>query len=119
MTRQNARNGWSMPVSDDLAHRRASGRRRYNARRQLQAAARRDDLIRLWAIANDRGGLGLFEWGVRADMARQLGVHRSTVTRDLTRIFADWQTRPCPTCTTMVEERQWRELEAKGKWRSA
>jgi hypothetical protein len=119
MTRPYVRNGWSLPVSNDEAYRRASGRRRYNAHRQLQAAARRDHLIYLWSASLDDGGPGLFGWGVKAAMARELGVSRSTVTRDFQKIFSQWQTRPCPTCDHLVEEREWRELEAKGRRRNA
>jgi DNA invertase Pin-like site-specific DNA recombinase len=71
---------WSRPVTDDVAHRRAAGRRALNARRQFLAAKRRAEVVRLL------GQRGL-EWGVRAEIARTLGVHRSTVTRDIRQVF--------------------------------
>lgn len=61
----------------DSICRRAGGRRRYNAQRQHQAALRR---LRVGALMNQ---LGWFTHGVPAEVARQLGVSRSTVCRDL------------------------------------
>src|SRR5438132_11335174 len=55
---------------------RAGGRRRYNSVRQFNSTLRRAQVIEL---AKEHG-LGR---GARAQIARELGVHRSTITRDL------------------------------------
>ena len=66
---------WAQPVPTNEAHRRAGGRRRYNAERQAQAAARQARVLDLLEHYGMRRG-------VFARIARQLGVHRSTVLRD-------------------------------------
>ncbi len=56
--------------------RRAGGRRRYNKQRQIAAAWRRLLLLNhLQQYGYQRGTLAAF--------ARSMGVHRSTITRDL------------------------------------
>jgi hypothetical protein len=112
-----ARNTWSRATSDDEAHRRAAGRNRYNFHRRVGAHLRRQQVIELWGELNQRGGLGLYEHGAKAEIARQLGVNRSTITRDLQRIFAEWQTHPCPTCGSLVELSQLTRLEERGRVR--
>jgi IS30 family transposase len=67
---------WSDPTDPRNAARRAGGRRRYNATRQFLAAERRLKVARL---VHEYGN----DWGVRARIAQELGVHRSTVTRDI------------------------------------
>ena len=62
--------------SEEQAHRRAGGRRRHNAIRRLHAELRRVELVAL--VKQD--GLG---YGAQSRYARLLGVHRSTVSRDL------------------------------------
>jgi DNA-binding transcriptional ArsR family regulator len=79
--------GWSARVPDDEAYRRAGGRRRYNAVRQFRAELRLEKVGHLL-----RQGLS------RAEIARRLGVHPSTVSRDIRRMFAAGQVRRCPYC---------------------
>jgi DNA invertase Pin-like site-specific DNA recombinase len=93
---------WSNPVSNTEAHARAAGRRAYNSTRQFKAMMRTGEVVRL---LRERG----WSRGVQADIARELGVHRSTVTRDVKRaLFADQ--RPCPTCGKMLNDKRWDRL---------
>jgi len=71
------RSDWHKPTSDDEAKRRAGGRARYNAQRHTVALHRRiyGLLPMLNGYAPARGDL--------ADLARRLGVSRSTVCRDV------------------------------------
>jgi DNA invertase Pin-like site-specific DNA recombinase len=74
------------PLTQDEVHRRASGRRGYNARRAFAAAYRRHRLAQLLAA-------GI--WG-QGELARRLRVDRSTITRDLQKLKAE---RPaCALC---------------------
>jgi DNA invertase Pin-like site-specific DNA recombinase len=66
---------WSTWTTSQEAYRRASGRRRYNAERQAAAAARQ---IKVLVLLDQYGR----RKGVYAKIARELGVHRSTVLRD-------------------------------------
>lgn len=66
------RQQWKSPLSKLQAFKRASGRRRINARRSNLAGQRRLKLIELVKV-----GLP------NAEIARRLDVHRSTITRDL------------------------------------
>jgi hypothetical protein len=80
------------PVSWDEACRRASGRRHYNAVRQSKAEARRRTLVRMWRAMND-GPLRVWSkqfddpWmrvhGFQVAAAELLGVHPSTICRDV------------------------------------
>ena len=98
---------WSDPVSTYEANARAGGRNRYNCTRQWQALARRHTVIEL---VQDRG-LG---YGVRAQIARELGVSRSTITRDVNRILKLDGTN-CPTCWRWMKHKEWDLLrEARG-----
>lgn len=99
------------PTDPDTAARRAGGRRRYNA-------ARRDDaLLRRHLVAEMLGEYG-FERGAQSRMAEVLGVHRSTISRDL-----DWllegKRRPCQTCGTRLTPEQWKNTDRweKAQWR--
>ena len=93
---------WSNPVSNDEAHARAAGRRAYNSTRQFKAMMRTGQVVRL---LSERG----WRRGVQAEIARELGVNRSTVTRDVQRaLFA--HERPCPTCKQLVSDKQWDRL---------
>jgi DNA-binding CsgD family transcriptional regulator len=72
------KSSWGYPTSTTEAYRRASGRRAYNQFRQDQALLRPLEVYKLWALYG-------FHYGVKARIARELGIHRSTVTRDLRR----------------------------------
>jgi DNA invertase Pin-like site-specific DNA recombinase len=67
---------WSQSTSAEEAYRRAAGRRAHNLRRQLNASYRRAEVVRLLAL------YGL-KPGVRARIASELGVHPTTIGRDL------------------------------------
>ncbi len=80
---------WTTLVSSDEAARRAAGRRRINAERHRRAELRRDQVVRM---VIERGGL---EHGIRAAIARELGVSRSTISRDIAAtIYAPREPRP-------------------------
>ena len=85
---------WSMPVSPEEAARRAGGRRKYNRVRQAKAFWRRVEISRLMARR------GAFEPGYQAELARKLGVSRSTVCRDM-KALAAIRFR-CPECDAMT-----------------
>ena len=68
---------WTDPTSNSEAARRAGGRRRYNAMRQTRALARLEQVLNL-----KRAG-----WSQR-QIARALGVHPSTICRDLRHFLA-------------------------------
>jgi hypothetical protein len=88
---------WTTPTSPEAASRRAGARRHLNKLRQAKAAQRRLQVVRLLSIHR------MTQRGYRSRIAEALGVHRSTVTKDLQRIAAD--ARPCP-CCGMVRVRQ-------------
>jgi hypothetical protein len=73
------------PLSFDRICHRAGGRRHYNAVRQFRALARRLKVLEL----ADR--FGLFLRGAQARIARELGVHRSTVCRDLKVLLREYR----------------------------
>lgn len=75
-------NPWSEHRPADEVHRRAGGRRAYNRLRQIRAAERR---LRIAHRLIHAGGL---HHGLQANIARDLGVHRSTVCRDIAAIMA-------------------------------
>jgi hypothetical protein len=58
--------------------------------RRLRAEDRRQRLLELIL---EVGGLA---WGAQTQLARRLGVHQSTVSRDLKTLLA--RDPPCPTC---------------------
>ena len=79
---------WAAPVSDQEAARRAGGRRGYNARRGLVQTFRRLKVVRLFAQGKRPG-----------EIARELGVHPCTISRDLAALFAmARQGKRCPFC---------------------
>jgi hypothetical protein len=96
---------WSTPTTHAEMVARAGGRRSYNAQRHATAVARRIEVLRLF----HRYGPG---HGVQARIARELGVHRSTITRDW-QALAYPHERPCPTCSTMVSNKEWVALAAE------
>lgn len=63
-------------LTKEQAYRRAGGRQRYNQRRQEAASERRAEVSRLLDLYGRR------KRGVKARIARELGVSRATVTRD-------------------------------------
>ena len=82
-------NTWSQRISTADAYRRASGRRHYNAERQLNANLRRIELVPLL-------GKGL----TLEQMAIRLHTSTSTVFRDIKKILEPQQWS-CPTCHTL------------------
>lgn len=64
-------------LTKEQAYRRAGGRRRYNLKRQDEARTRRDEVSRLLDLYGSK------RRGTRARIARELGVSRATVTRDV------------------------------------
>jgi hypothetical protein len=74
-------------LSQDALERRASGRRHYNAVRQSNASFRRSQVAQRMAAGTTS----------RVALAARLGVHPSTISRDITALLG---ARPgaCPTC---------------------
>jgi hypothetical protein len=67
---------WSIKTDPKDAARRAGGRRHYNSVRQCQANVRRTKVVELLEVYG-------FLRGSQSAIAKELGVHRSTVCRDL------------------------------------
>jgi hypothetical protein len=76
------------------------GRARYNSMRRLRARLRQREVLQLLA----RWG---WKPGVQARIAAHLGVHRSTVTRDLHAIMPLY--RECPICHQLWPRDEWWE----------
>lgn len=74
---QYVHNSWSAHRPTHEVYRRAGGRRGYNRRRQLIATDRRVQIARRILRAG-----GLYH-GMGAQLARELGVDRSTISRDI------------------------------------
>ena len=112
-------NIWSATVGNDVAFRRASGRRSYNSLRQGRAWARQGVIIEQWckSTRNGYGGGRLFDWGGQAALARQLGVSRATISRDIKKIQDEIGQTQCPTCDGLVSNGRWRRLEQVGRVR--
>jgi hypothetical protein len=83
---------WSESTSSQEAWTRAGGRARYNAIRQLRATVRRHQVAELLQAA---GGISP---GVQARIAAKLGVHRSTISRDVRAILRGVPSPTCPCC---------------------
>ncbi len=83
------REAWSASTSTDEAHRRASGRRQYNAVRQFRAIVRRGEVAKLL----DQLG---YAHGVQVRIARRLGVSPATISRDVTALLTGGPR--CPRC---------------------
>jgi hypothetical protein len=91
----NNRSLWSTPTSWEEVCRRAAGRRHYNGVRRVLALARRREVARLLRVKG-----GLTTRGTQAAVARELGVSRSTISRDVAYLLR--QSRPCPCCGALV-----------------
>jgi hypothetical protein len=91
---------WSQPTTWAEVKKRAAGRYKYNALRQLRAAVRRRDVLTL---------LGEVGWtyGSQAAIARQLGVSEATISRDLAVILPLLQ--ECAACGGLTPRAWWRE----------
>lgn len=68
---------WGAPTDFDLVCRRAAGRRRYNAERRAEARERYKQVVEAVMSPNGR------KRGSQAQLARALGVSRSTICRDV------------------------------------
>jgi hypothetical protein len=77
---------WGAPVPFTEACRRAGGRRHYNAWRKIIVEYRRVQVSRLLR----RHGLA---HGAQAHIARALGVHPSTISRDVSALLREWRER--------------------------
>ncbi len=90
---------WTAATDFETVCLRANGRRHYNALRQFRALMRRSEIVRLAVTKN----ISLFEHGFQARLARELGVHRSTVNRDLWAMMREARSRDrCPLCGSRV-----------------
>ena len=89
---------WSAYVPDEVAHKRAGGRKHYNSCRQFMALHRRLQVSELLAQ------YGLLEHGVQARIARELKVSESTISRDIRALLHrhTW----CPRCGSWVPRDQ-------------
>lgn len=91
---------WTQPTSWEQVKKRAAGRYKYNALRQLRAAMRRREVLQLL------GEIG-WSYGSQAAIARQLGCSEATISRDLAKILPLMQ--ECATCGGLTPRAWWRE----------
>jgi hypothetical protein len=86
---------WSKPVSNSEAHRRAAGRRHYNAWRKFLAITRQNEVAKL-SLA-----------GIKpAEIARRLKVSRATICRDMATLRAGTLLSfICPCCRQFIDDR--------------
>lgn len=87
-------NNWSKPTSWEEVCRRSGGRKRYNALRSFRRDHRRKQVVDLL------GHYGMIDRGVYARIARELGVHRSVICRDVQ--FLLRHQPHCPMCGLLV-----------------
>ncbi len=81
-----------MSMTWEQVCRRAAGRRHYNSWRRVNAHDRRRRVFEYWRESKGRRG-----W--QAEAAVALGVHRSTITRDVAAMLAlVRREEPCPMC---------------------
>ena len=87
---------WSAWTSEEDGYRRAGGRRAYNAWRQSMALYRQMRLMEIVA----RNQLDLWKRnGTQKRLAHALGVSKSTISRDIKSILAEYKPgKPCPLC---------------------
>jgi hypothetical protein len=92
---------WSQLTSWEEVKKRAAGRYKYNKVRQVQAALRRREVLKL---------LGEIGWtyGSQAAIARQLGCSEATISRDLAVLLP--LVEECPT---------WHQFRPRAWWREA
>lgn len=74
---------WGEGIPTQQAYERASGRRHYNAIRRLNRELRRGEVAQLLSR------YGLLTWGVQTKIARQLGINKSTVCRDIAALLGN------------------------------
>jgi hypothetical protein len=89
-------NDWSAPTDWETVCRRNAGRRHYNNFRRLRRTWRRMRVAELLCK------YGLLTHGARARIARELGVHKSVVTRDVQALLHTHA--PCPCCGSVVRK---------------
>jgi hypothetical protein len=95
------RNSWWTQRTDwDTVCRRARGRANFNARRRLAARLRQREVLVLLA----RWG---WKYGVQSLIVAHLGVHKSTISRDLATLMP--LTKECPTCHQLRLRHWWVE----------
>jgi hypothetical protein len=87
-------NNWSAATDPETVARRAGGRQAYNWQRQVARTVRRWRLVRLLKK------YGLWRRGTLARIARELGVHRSTVSRDVHAMLHEERRDPSATRTS-------------------
>jgi hypothetical protein len=81
-----SRHQWSQFTDFDTVCARAGGRRRWNEERAARAKVRRRDVAALllkYSRAMNLSRGRLVHWGIYSRIARDLGVHRSTICRDV------------------------------------
>ncbi len=98
-----AASSWSTFTSTSEVRRRAGGRTKYNAVRTFKADMRRVEVEKRFAEYG-------FVRGAQARIARELKVHRSTVSRDVRRLWAPVG-ETCPTCERWMANKEWESLE--------
>ena len=98
------------------AARRASGRKRYNARRRFRADHRRSQIVEMWADLG-QDGWSPFTRGSQTYLAEFFEVHRSTICRDMVIIKKMWRVAECPTCETVLDMERIEDLDERGKIR--
>jgi hypothetical protein len=86
---RNRRSWWTQPVSQEEAYKRVRGRTRWNACRRRLARARQRQVLHLWLRWGGKPGTASL-------IAAHLGVHRSTIARDLRALGL--RSQRCPTC---------------------
>jgi hypothetical protein len=85
----------ALTLTWDQRCRLASGRRHYNSVRRFRAQLRRREVARLLRA---RGTL--FDRGTQARLARELGVSRATISRDVAVLLRT--NYPCPRCGALT-----------------
>lgn len=85
-----ARRPWFAPIEDSDAYRRAGGRRAYNARRSFLREARLRRIVEaLHHVRRSSTSLRFIPWGSQQKLAKRLGVHPGTLSRDLKALRAE------------------------------